>query len=157
MIDWVKEVLIVWGLQKRRIEAGGVTYEVDGEKKFHADGWPPRSIQGKSKDEGEGASHTADGQHYPEGLTGDALNVARALYGAPEPLRKIAREHYVVPKSVAPVKTKMARLGYGDKKAYYSDLGKLHIWIAARWDVPRETIRGDNGPTELHLSGTNQA
>lgn len=148
MIAWVKEVLIVWGLQKRRIEAGGVAYEVDGQKKWHADGWPPRSIQGKSKDEGEGASHTADGQHYPEGLTGEALNVARALYGAPEALRNLAREHYVIPKADSPVKEKMHRLGYRDKKAYYADLGKLHVWIAARWDVPHGAIRGDNVPTK---------
>jgi hypothetical protein len=150
-IDWVREVLIVWGLQRRRIEAGGVPYECEGEPRWHEDGWPPRSIQGKSKDEGEGASHTADGQHYPEALTGDALNVSRALCGAPEPLRKIAREHYVVPKSAAPVKEKMHRLGYGDKKAYYADLGKLHIWIAARWDVPHGTKRGDTVPTNYQL------
>jgi hypothetical protein len=146
-IDWVKEVLIVWGLQRRRILAGGIAYQSEGQTKWHADGWPPRSIQGKSKDEGEGASHTADGQHYPEVYTGDGLLVSRALYGAPERLRKIAHEHYAVPKSDAPVKSKMHRLGYTDKKAYYADLGQLHIWIAARWDVPHGTIRGDAVPT----------
>lgn len=51
-IDWVREVLIVWGLQRRRMDLGGVEYEREGVRKWHWDGWPPRSIQGKSKDEG---------------------------------------------------------------------------------------------------------
>ncbi len=143
-IDWVKEVLIVWGLSKRRIDFGGIEYKrTDGERKWHWDGWPPRSIQGKSKDEGEGASHTADGQHYPEVLVGDALLVARALYGAPEQLRDLAYVHYVVPKQLASVKEKQFELGYKNGKAYYDNLSRLHLWISARWDVPHGTRNGE--------------
>jgi hypothetical protein len=147
-IDWVGEALRDWGFQRRRIDLGGNAYEIEGVRKWHWDGWPPRSIQGKSKDEGEGASHTADGQHYPEVLQGDGLKAARAMVGAPEVLRSIAYVHYVIPKHVASVKEKIAELRYPYPRAYYSDLGRLHIWVAARWDVPRETIREHNVVTE---------
>jgi hypothetical protein len=146
-IDWVREVLIVWGLQRRRMDLGGVEYEREGVRKWHWDGWPPRSIQGKSKDEGEGASHTADGQHYPEVLTGDGLNVSRSLTGAPTVLRDIAYVHYVVPKKLASVKEKQHQLGYRNSKSYYDDLSRLHVWIAARWDTPHGRESGDNVTT----------
>lgn len=151
MIDWVKEVLIVWGLQRRRRDLGGIAYQREGEQRWHWDGWPPRSIQGKSKDEGEGASHTAEGQHYPEGMTGEGLEVARALHGAPEAIQAVAYVHYVIPKQVASIKEKTHELGYANSKAYYNDLDRLHIWIAARFDAPRGTKVGDAIPTRFQL------
>jgi len=149
MIDWVKDALIFWGLQCRRIEYGGIQYDTpEGEKKWHVDGWPKRSIQGKSKDEGEGAGHTAAGQHFEEVLTGDALKVWRALFDAPEALRDLAWVHYVVPKQILATKQKIAHLGYPYPKAYYATMGKLHTWVAARWDVPRGTNNGNNVASE---------
>jgi len=138
-IDWVGEALREWGYQRRRLDLGGYGAHSEGVTRWHWDGWPARSVQGKSKDEGEGASYTADGQHYAEVLLGDGLKVARALNSAPEKLRDLAYVHYVIPRHVAITKQKISELKYSNARAYYTDLGRLHVWVAARWDVPRET------------------
>ena len=135
-LEWVREAMIIWGLARRRIDMGGKQYTApDGGRRWHLDGWPTRSIQGKTKDEGEGAGQGATGQHYPEVMTGDALLVHRALYGAPARLQDIGYAHYVIPREVASVKEKQRQLGYANARAYYHDINRLHVWVAARWDT----------------------
>lgn len=137
IIDWVDEAMYAWGIQRRRIDLGGHPVGKDGP--WHFDGWPTRSIAGKARDEGMGASHVGAAQVYPEVLTGDAINVSRALLSAAEDMRRVAWAHYVVPKKLVPTKEKIRHLGYKHRTAYYDDLHRVHVWVAARWDVPRET------------------
>lgn len=148
MIDYIDDAMYEWGIQRRRIDSGGqVRKRPDGSEYYHIDGWPDRSIAGKTRDDGMGASHSAAAQFYPEVLTGDALRVSRALWGAPERLRKVAYAHYVIPKRQCPIKAKVDALGYGSRKAYYVDLAAAQVWVAARWDVPRETECAHAVPT----------
>jgi hypothetical protein len=143
MIDWIDEALFAWGIQRRRIDTGGREVGKGDLAAWHADGWPLRSIAGKAKDEGMGASHVGSSQHYAEVLTGDALVVSRALRGAPEDLQRVVYAHYVIPKRATPTKEKIRILGYKHRTAYYDDIHRAHVWVAARWDVPREAICSD--------------
>jgi len=148
MIDWIDDAMYEWGVQRRRIDSGGqVRKRPDGSEYYHVDGWPDRSIAGKTRDEGMGASHSATQQFYPEVLTGDALRVSRALHGAPERIRRVSYAHYVIPKRQVATKQKINLLGYGCRKSYYVDLAAAQVWVAARWDVPRGTVCGDSVPT----------
>lgn len=135
MIEWVHEAMYTWGIQRRRLDLGGRPIN-DG---WHVDGWPSRSIAGKTKDEQMGASHVATKQVYPEVLTGEALQVSRALATASEAMRRLAYAHYVVPKKELPTKKRITYLGYKHRTAYYNDLHQMHVWVAARWNVPHET------------------
>ncbi len=147
MIDGIDDAMFQWGIQRRRIDAGGKTVGRGESEGWHVDGWPSRSIAGKTRDERDGASHIGQTQHFAEVLTGEALIVARAMQGMPERLRKVAYAHYVVPKRQTPTKEKVRLLGYKHRTAYYDDLHSVHLWVQARWQVPRDTDCSDSVAT----------
>ncbi len=147
IIQWVKDVMTVWGIQVRRRELGGRTHptepadgKADPFRDWHIDGYAQASVAGKAFDARGGDVGAGFDRKFPEGLLGDALKVSIALKGAPMHLQNIAFVHYVIPKDDAHVKQKANKLGYPDVRAYYRDMDKLHIWVEARWpDVPHGT------------------
>jgi len=112
MIEDVKFLLRKWGDQQRRLANAGVyvTAERNGElvKLHFPDGYAPSSQVAKFKElfDGAGASTHVLVQFPQDGIHGDAIQITRALSGAPEQIRRDAWV-YAVPKMKAPSKAEI--------------------------------------------------
>ena len=136
-MTWVTESLRDWGAAKRRIECGGLECRngAEGLERWHIDGWPTKSPVGRLLEARAGVA-TAREHRFPEVMRGEALQVSRALAGAPERLQRIAWAHYVVPKQTALVKQKAFALQYQSMRTYYRDVHRAHLWVERHWPRP---------------------
>lgn len=134
MIDAIDTACRTWASQKRRMMLGN-------------DGWPPRSMLGKLIEEGPGAHQAGPGfTHYPEGFSGEGLEVSRALRRMAETQQMekpwvVVHAHYLYP---GRAKSKAPLIGVS-VPTYWSQLHAAHAFIAALLSVPRETIPSRQG------------
>jgi hypothetical protein len=119
MIDAIDEMCRVWGAQKRHM--------INSREQ----GWTPQSVIAKFRELHDAAgSSTQQLVQFPEeGHLGEGLMVARALYDAPETLRRIVFIHYVVPRVRAKMKADALHLSMPE---YWRQIDRAHYWIAAR-------------------------
>ncbi len=130
MIDWVDTACREWAGPARALIFG---------KAF---GWPPRTLLGRLVDEGPtGASSVGFYQPMPEGFTGTALDVARAVRRMAETRQfekpwVVIHAHYIFA-GRARTKAQAIRITVPQ---YWRDLHTAHAFIAGRLEaVPRGT------------------
>lgn len=123
---WLDAMLSKWGR--------AVHYLLFGDA-----GWPSRTMLGKIMEEGfTGAAAQNLVHHYPEVLTGEALEVSRAIKRLPsEEMRTVIFAHYVLTR--VPVKAKAAKLGI-ERSTYYDRLKSAHLSLSIRLDGQNSSV-----------------
>lgn len=139
MIEWIEEAGKTYGIAARRIILGGYWYRAGGTEKFHFDGAAARSIVSKILEEREGASSGRVRQHFPEVLTGKALEFRIATHGCRIEWHDLILYRYVIPNRLMHPKLKLEALRarhpvrFRSRQAYYTELDRLHAYALGRW------------------------
>jgi len=130
MIQWVHAHCLEWGRLKRKAL-------------FGSEGWPARSTLGRLIDEGHGASHASVWRnHFPEVMTGVALQVSRALakMAATQEMEKqwlVVHLHYLYPDK-ARAKADALKISV---PVYWNTLGCAHSYLAGQIEDVEEPTR----------------
>lgn len=143
MIDWVQDYGIIWGINQRRVEFGGV-FRPDGT--FHFDGSMAKSAAARVFE-----GHGGHSQYFAEVLTGESLLFRRAMQGLNEARIYLLFYRYVIPKGWMSTKQKINALMdmfpdvFKNRQSFYDELDRTHERIAAVWPtlVPREANCSD--------------
>lgn len=139
MIAWVKHVCQIWGQEQRRNLLGGRWVRSVGDRQWHFDGYPSRSMSDKIFREHSAAMSGAVIQHFDDVLSPDGWTVQRVYQTLPETQRVMMVGQYV---ARAYWKTVCAAAGFVEpdgrlaKDRYYDTWDRIHTRIEA---APRET------------------
>lgn len=128
LIEGVKDMLKVWGAQKRYML--GLTH--------HEQGWTPQSSIARFRELRDAAGSRTEKlkQFMEEGHVGEGLLVARALYGSPIEINETAFVH-----SVCFGKAKQKAFALDISVAeYWRRVGNLQIWIAAKLPIVETVV-----------------